>query len=178
MLHEILEQQEFLRGELHVGAADVHAVAIHVDGEDTVAKDPSWRVPLRAPEQRADPRHELLRAERLRDVVVRPLIEPRDAVRFVASRREHQHGNRRRDRLAAQRLAHRHAVHPRKHEIEDDEIWQRRLRACEHGSPSAHRFGRVAGALKIMRDEIGDVAVVFHDEYAAHELLSRARGHR
>jgi hypothetical protein len=101
-----------------------------------MAEDRGRRLrPLDAPQQGADARRQLLRAERLDDVVVGAQLEPAHAIRFLAARGEHDDWNRRHRRVLPQRLTHQQPVHARQHEVQQDQI--RRIL----GAPPAARRG-------------------------------------
>ena len=103
------------------------------------------RAPRRAAHQRAHPRHELVRAERLRQVVVGADLEADDAVGLLGTGREHDDRNRRRlVRSAADETADLEAVDVRQHEIQDHQI----------GRPRADGRERVAAR----RDHVGHEA--------------------
>jgi hypothetical protein len=122
----------------------------------------------RAPQQRAHARDELARAERLRHVVVRAELEPGDALRFLAARRQHDHGNRRSGGILAQRLTHEQAVHPRQHQIEQHQRRRRRLDLRERCGPRRCHVDGMSRFLQVVRDQIRDVLVVFDDEDVGH----------
>ena len=73
---------------------------------------------LRAAEDRLDPRRELARRERLRDVVVGADLEPRDAIGLLVARREHDD---RHLRAGADAAADLEAVDSRQADVEHDE---------------------------------------------------------
>ena len=123
-----------------------------------------------AAQQRGDPRGQLLRAERLGDVVVGAELEARDAIGFFAARRQHDDRDRRGRRIGAQRLADPQAVQPRQHQIEDDEIDRLAPQPRQHVAARRRRLDRVPRACQVMRDQLGDVGVVFDDENAGHGL--------
>jgi len=75
---------------------------------------------LHAPQQRPDARQQFLRAERLDQVVVRPRVQPGDAVLDLALGGEHEDGDGIRE--AAQLGADLEAVELRHHDIEQDEV--------------------------------------------------------
>ena len=121
----------------------------------------------RAAKQRPHARHQLVRAERLDDVVVRARVEPEDALGLFAARGQHDDRERRRAVVEPKGLAHLEAVQPRQHQIQDDEIG-RGLPGCGERPPAVvHDFGAVTGLVQIVRDERGDVGVVFDDENRA-----------
>jgi hypothetical protein len=67
--------------EIDLERADLQSVAARRAARAEAAKDG------------AHPEHQLLRAERLGEVVVRTEREPLDAIGFLATRREHQNGD-------------------------------------------------------------------------------------
>ena len=75
---------------------------------------------LGAAEDGAHPGDELVHAEGLGHVVVRPGVEAADLVGLLRARGEHQDGDERVD--APQLLAHGVAVHVREHQIQDDGV--------------------------------------------------------
>ena len=99
-----------------------------------------------AAQDRADAQHELLRAERLREVVVGAEREAANAIRLFAARGEHEHRDVARGRLRAKLLEHVVARGARQHEIEHDE---RRdvpvARRSSASGPDRRRRDTVAG---------------------------------
>jgi hypothetical protein len=72
-----------------------------------------------APQRSPNPAAELADRERLRDVVVRPELEPDDLVELVVAGRQHDD----RDRApGAQAAAHFQPVQLREHDVEDHEV--------------------------------------------------------
>ena len=74
-----------------------------------------------APKDRADAQHELLRAERLRQIVVGAERESANAVLLFATRGEHEHRHVARRVVGAKLLEHLVARRAGQHEIEHDE---------------------------------------------------------
>src|SRR5262245_31472325 len=114
MLDEIAEKEEFLRRQSNFASVRVHQMLVDVDGHWTIAQHlrRAWR-PRRTTEQSSDARDQLLRAERLRDVVVGPKLEPLHAVSLLAPRRQHDDRQVRHRRIAAERLADEQTIHAR-----------------------------------------------------------------
>ena len=122
----------------------------------------SGSAPPCAPQERPHPRHQLTHAEGLRQVVVRPHLQPHDTVQLLALRREHE------DRhvgVRAQAPADLEPVHLRQHQVEHDHV----------GTGSAHlgeRRGAIVGTpdlipitLEVHLDKLDDVLVVVHDQH-------------
>ena len=74
-----------------------------------------------SPQDRADAQHELLRAERLREVVVGAERQASNAVGLFAASGEHEDGHLARRGLGAQLLENVVARRTGQHEVEDDE---------------------------------------------------------
>src|SRR5579862_498782 len=90
-LEERLEEGELLGGELHRHARPLHLMGLPV--EDELAEDEGGAPGLAAldpPPYSPDSGEELLRAERLHDIVVRADLEAHDPVRLIPpSRQDH-----------------------------------------------------------------------------------------
>ena len=125
VLDQVLEQQELLGRQPHVLAVEGDGVAIGVDRDRPVAERRAGRGTARAAQQRRHARAQFLRAERLGDVVVGAELEARDAIGFLAARRQHDDRNGGDRRIGAHRLADEQAVHAGQHQVEDDEIGRR-----------------------------------------------------
>ena len=132
-----------------------------------------------APQQRAHPRDELADAERLGQVVVGAALEAEHLVGLFAPRRQHQDRHVAVHRLAPHRPAHRHAVEPRQHQVENQQIERlsfARASACRAVSRGDRRQ---TFELQMQHDQIADMRVVFDDEDTAACLafgLWRRRG--
>src|SRR5262245_18818351 len=89
--HERLEQRELLRRQLHlrVAAPDPSRRRIETKVADNELRGP---LNIAASRQCAQSGEELGERERLREVVVRPGVEPGDAVLDGVPRCEHQYG--------------------------------------------------------------------------------------
>ena len=132
-----------------------------------------------APEHRADARRELARRERLRDVVVGPELEPRDAVDLLVARGQHD-DRQRRDR--ADRLAEVEAVGVRELEVEDREPDVVPLERLQPLGAARRPDDPEALALEVRADDRGDVLLVLDEQDRAARALTsarpRARGRR
>ena len=117
-----------------------------------------------ASDQRADSRDQLVRAERLGDVVVGPELETHDAVSLFTFRGEHDDGYGCRGSVTAQRAAHFEATEPGQHQIEKDEIDGVPARVRERFVACPDDVAVPAGLAQIVTDQIGDVAIVFGDQ--------------
>ena len=96
-----------------------------------------------------DARDQLVRAERLGDVVVGAELEPDDAVGFLGARRQHDDRHCGRGRIGAQRVADLEAVDARQHQVEHqrDPAGSRR----SVGSTSAPRRNAIDGEARARR---------------------------
>ena len=119
---------------------------------------------LRSPRHRAHPRHELVRAERLGDVVVGAELEAADAVRFFGARGQHDDGHAGGGLVGAQRLADIEAAHARQHDVEDDDVDRMVADVGERLVAGRRDVRRPAGLLQVVGDELRDIAIVFGNE--------------
>ncbi len=125
---------------------------------------PEYLQPLGAapPEQRADPGEQLVKAERLREVVIGAAVEPAHDVLDRIARRQHQ--DRRVASLAPEFLRHLKPGLLREHDVEQDHVV-----LVDVGQ---HRGFRAVGGdvhdvtflLESLLDEAGNLPVVFHQE--------------
>ena len=118
-----------------------------------------------APQDRADARHQLAQAERLRDVVVGPELEAGDAIVLARARRQHDDGHLLQIRARSNDSADLDAVDDRQIQIQDQQIrWtfghrlERRVAAEDNVG-----FG-VGSAFERVLDETGDVSLVFDNQ--------------
>ena len=119
---------------------------------------------LRSPHQGADPRHELVGAEWLGEVVIGADVEPDDAIGLFSPCRHHDDRDGSRRRIGAKRTAHFQPAHARQHDVEDHEIERLLARAGECLVARGDGVSRPAGSFDVVSNEIRDVAVVFGDE--------------
>ena len=121
---ERLQQRPLRLRQMHVAVAPRDAVRLHVDRHavEPVPRRARRRGPLAAAQQRADPREQLARAERLRQVVVGPEVQRGDLVGLLVAHRQDD------DRHAAPRTDPPAELEPVEHrhvEIEDHEVGRR-----------------------------------------------------
>jgi hypothetical protein len=129
VLQQVLQQHEFLRRQLDLAAFVQHRVAAEIHDQRTKRQRRSGRLrALRATHQRANPRHQFVGAERLRDVVVGADLETDDAVALLGARGQHDDRNRGGRLVGAQRPAHLETAEAGQHHIEDDQV--SRAAAC------------------------------------------------
>src|SRR5262245_12412368 len=117
-----------------------------------------------ATENGLHPRAELLRAERLADVIVRPGVEPALDVGLLAPRSEQDDRHLARRFVLAETPCHLEAVHLRHHHVEDREIRPRAPSKLERLSAVTCLEHRVARALETEDDQLEDVLVVVRGE--------------
>jgi len=114
-------------------------------------------------------RHELVGAERLRDVVVGAHLEADDALGLFRPGGEHDDRDRGGLLVRANGTADFQAVDLRQHQVQDHQIgrsFSDRDKGVASGRDEIHGE---AGLLEIAADELGDIAVVFDDEDAGQE---------
>jgi len=117
-------------------------------------------------QDRGDPEHELLRAERLREVIVRAEFQSADAVGFVLACGQHQDRHAGRVRILPQASEDVEAAHPGEHQVEHDESWALAFR--EREGIGAGRGGRdaILRLGQMVDDERDDVRLVIDDQNA------------
>ncbi len=125
------------------------------------------------PQPGADACQQLVELERLRHVVVRAGVEPRDGVERAAACREHDDGHRR--TLSAQVGQDLEAVHGGKSDVQQHEVDVSFEGAVEGLLAVLHDHSGVAGRLQAAAHEGGDARFVLDDEYASHPVASRCR---
>ena len=91
------------------------------------------------PEDRADPQHELLRAEWLRQVVISAERQTANPIRLFTARGQHENGHLARRRLSAELLEHFVDRRAGEHQVEDDERWAFLARSGESIRPRGGR---------------------------------------
>ena len=122
MRDEVPQQLELARRQVDRRARARHLHLPEIDGDvaEPIGVAAGCGARRRAPQQRLEPRHQLDRLERLRQVVVGAQLQADHLVHHLPSRRQHQ--NRRRHAALTHLAADVEAVHPRQHHVEHDEI--------------------------------------------------------
>ncbi len=157
-------------------AVDPHAMrrAIDLDRADRERIARRGAGSRETSQNRAHPQHELLRAEWLGEIVVGAEREAADAVRLLASRREHQHCHLSRALGRTQMLEHLEPGHPRQHEVEHYDRRALLARGLQRLGPGRCGGHAVAALREMVRDESDDVLLVVDHE---HALSAGSRGH-
>src|SRR5215212_4811797 len=161
--HQVLEQLELALGQLDRALAAMHLVRVRVEGEvaDAQRGHPARRP---APQQRAQPREQLLALERLDEVVVGADVEPLDArVERVAGG---QHEDGRVVLVLAQASRDVDAVHPRQAQVEHEDVGQERVHLVERGDAVTGELDLVALEPQRPLQDLGDLLVVLDYEDA------------
>ena len=174
--HQVAQQLELGGREVHLVAAPGDLVAVLVHRQ--VAHD-EQRAALvgrdrGAPHQRAQPRDDLLEAERLGDVVVAAGGEPGDAVLDGVLRGEEQHRHVR--VVAAHPAQHLEPVEVGEHHVEHDGIRAEVLRGPHGGQPAgggAHLPPLVAQG---HREQLGEVRLVVDHEHPNRAAVGSLEG--
>ena len=123
----------------------------------------------RAPQRRAQPREQLVDAERLRHVVVGAGVERRDLLALVADDREDDHRHGLHVRSSRHDLG---AAHVGEHEIEDDRVGRATAAAVKACSAGRRGVDVVAGAAQARLQRAQDLRLVVDDEDAASSSAS------
>ena len=138
---------------------------------------PTHHAGRHAAQNRADAQHELLRAERLREVVVGAECESSNAVRLFAPRGEHEHRDVARRRGVAQLLEHVVARRARQHEVEHDERGPFLSRGRQRVGSGGGSGNPIARFDEMVRDQRDDVRLIVDDENALAGDWNGSRGH-
>ena len=165
MLHQVLQQQEFLGGELDLVAVDLHDMAVDVHRQHAVGQAAvGRRGAMRAAQQRADAGHHFVRAERLGDVVVGAELEPDDAIGFLGLRRQHDDRDRRGVGVGPDRAAQLQAVEPGQHQVEHHQVGRVALDLRHDVAPGRDQRRQEAGLAQVVLEQAADIGIVFGDE--------------
>src|SRR5882724_7592447 len=181
-LHEQAQEAELGRGERDLLAADAQLVAgdVELDAPHREVGLAVRRGGLRLlpPQDRLHPQDHLARAERLADVVVGPQLQADDAVDLLAAGGQHDDGHPGGRAVPLQQTGELQAVHPRQHEVEQDEV--RRLAAdrLQAAVPPAGGLDGETLLLQVVLQDLGDVGLIFdeQDAFVGHRKGSVARG--
>ncbi|ABA47730.1 hypothetical protein BURPS1710b_1624 [Burkholderia pseudomallei 1710b] len=171
MGHEEVQQAELGRAEIELDLAAVRlrgdAMRRRIEPQPVDRHDVLGQLRRAAAQHRLDPRHQLLRRERLRHVIVRADLEAEDLVLLVAARGQHDDRNVLRALVVAQVARERDARFARQHPVEQHQIGQ-------HVADQTLRLLRVVSAnravtrvLKIHRNQFGNRGFIFDDENVA-----------
>jgi hypothetical protein len=160
------EQLVFCRREVEHLTADAHAMLGAVDRDrarcDRIGRRRSTR--CRSTQDRSDAKHELPRAEGLREVVIGAQREASNAIRLLAPSGEHQHGHIPRRLVGAKLLEDLEAREAREHEIEHDQRGTLLARSRERVRSRRGGPDTIAGFGQMIRDQRDDVGLIVDDE--------------
>ena len=159
----MIEQLHLLGGRVHPLAIHQQLVGVHIDDQLVEGQLlPTALVAAVPAEHRVDACHDLLHLEGLHDIVVRAHLQTGHLVFQLALGGHH-------DDRGLVRLpdlpAHAPAVQHGEHDVQQHQV---RREAVEQGHPLAavcRHLGLEALLLQIELEELGDIAVIFHDKY-------------
>src|SRR5262249_51532987 len=121
--------------------------------------------------------YQLTHAERFCNVIVGPHVQAEDFVCFVGSSREHQYRNTGCRGLSSESTADLKAVHTRQIQIKENQT----RRATEDQIEcvfSGHRDSDAeALTIKVIANRVGDVLVIFDDDYASNSRFVHPCNH-
>jgi hypothetical protein len=162
---EVGEQVEFDRCEVDLCLAESDLPGRRVELEPTMAEDHAVGSIRHPPEHGPDARHELARAERLGEVVVRPDRQPDHEIGLVVAGGEHDHRD---PSLGLDPPAHFQPVEAGQHQVEDDEVGLEPAALLHRRRPVRHRPGVVPLAPKALHDRVRDLGLVLHHQHHRH----------
>src|SRR5579872_2030333 len=165
MVCEIFEQAKFAHGGKHIAPVDLHRHGEDIDLKTAKAKDFALRCEIAGTAQYgADSRHEFPRTEWLCDVVVSPEFQAFDPVGFSCLCRQENDRRRENGRGLPYLPAEFESVHARQHDVQEKQrrifpegFGEDRYAAREHLNIEADRA-------QIVRNQAGDISVIFNDE--------------
>ena len=166
--HQVLQQAQFPRAQLEAESSSAHLSRELIERE--VGDLKLRRVARKAsPRQGTHPGHDFSQDERFRQIIVRPKVQPTNAVLHLSARGEQQNG--RRAMRAPQFPEHLQPVAARQHDIQDYRVERLSERELEGGFTVSgdHDFG--AGLREGFLQGNGDFFLVFHDEDAHRPRL-------
>src|SRR5438270_9454825 len=165
------DELELGGGELDVAVPDPHAHARYIERNVASADDvTALRGTLRPPEHRPHPGDELLRRERLRDVVVRAELQADELVALLVAPAEDEDRDR---RVATEGPRDVEAIELRQAEVQHDEIGMLRACARERLRPIGGARDRESRVLEVVPGELDDLRLVVDDEDRLHARMLR-----
>jgi hypothetical protein len=160
--HQELEQGELFGAQLNRATLAVGATSPKIESQAVYVDLRGLARLYFAPAEGAQTREKLLEGEWLREVVVGAGVEATDAIVDAVERSQEE--DRSVEALAAERLAELNAVHPRKKDVEDDDV----VRAIAGHSQAVfavvREVDRVPFFLEHAADDLGEAAFVFDEE--------------
>ncbi len=165
--------------QLHAGRVDLDAPTrpVHLQ-RGPVQRQVADRqqvvgIPVTALVEGPDARMQLLQGEWLDQVVIGSGVEPLEPVVERVPRRQHEDG--RFDLgVGAQPLAEGEAVHPRDHQVQDDDVERIRQHQVHGGDAVVGEIQDIADLLEVRGDVAADVAVVLDDQRPDRRRIKRA----
>ena len=147
-----------------------------VDQEVAVAHDRGHvQAGGRPAEPRPHPRHQLLHAEGLGHVIVRPGVQAANTLFLLHPGGEHDHRHVRRALLPSQAPADLYPVGPGHHAVEQDEVGGPRHRELEARLPVEGAKNLEAFGFEVVADEVHQVALVVDDQDGASRHIDLLR---
>ena len=163
--HERRKELELEWGQRHGLAGHCHFALCEINGDQAVSVRPRLLSPVAdAPKVGFHARQELLATEGLGHIVVRSRLQAAHLLQLGRPRGQHDHGNvahvsNALERLPAVELGHR--------DVEEDEIWRRRVERTQALPAVGTLQDLVARPLEELANEATDIGVVVDDEHAS-----------
>ena len=164
VFEEMAQQAIFGRAEADRLAVAAHAVRGEVHFKPGIIKHFGGQRRAHAAQHRAGADHQLLRAERLGDIIVGAGFKPAQAVVLLAARGQHDDRQVGGGGLAAQAAAQLDSADPLDHPVEHDQVGADLVDQDQRLLAAGGRGDGVAGAGKVELHQVGDGAVVLDQE--------------
>src|SRR5579864_1980373 len=172
---KILQQAKLAHGGEDIAPLDLNGHGGDVDFQ--IAEAENFGARGRMPESAqhsANASDKFARTERLGDVVIAAKFKTFDPIGFRCFRREKDDGNRRKSRSLADVAAEFETIRTGQHDIEQEEGGHFTYRLGENRSTAHETLHLKSGGLQVVRDETGDVFLVFHHKDDGTELRRSA----
>src|SRR5260370_17005076 len=169
--HELFQDVELERGDLHRLALAYHGASTWIESHAVHFHAPAIRLRLRAPENCLHPRRKRAGIEWLWKIIVGAKLQAHNAVHILAARGEHQHWN---AASGAQTFENFKTVHARQHDIQDKQVVAALLRLLQSLTAFIHTVNTIPLALQKLLEHPAQFSVVIHDQQAHNITTSPA----
>lgn len=159
-------QQLELRGrQTDLPVAHPHLPTLQVDDQIPHPEDGGrGDLPLRPPQDRANPRHQLARAEGLGDVIVRPQLQAQHPI-LLHPRRQDDDGH---PGLPSDGATDVEAIHARQHRVQDDKVGPLPPEGMQRAGAIPHRDHAEPRLLQAGPDHLAHPGLILHHQHRPH----------
>jgi hypothetical protein len=167
-----VQQVELLARDFDQQTADSHLALVEINPQRSGFDEPALGIAaalqaILMTEQRADPRDELARPERFRQVIVRAALEAEHPVRLDVARRHHQDRRERIDTVRTNRTAEGQPIEAGQHDVENEDVERSCPGQFERPLAVADLRDVEARDLEVEADDLPDRGLVFDKQCAA-----------